>query len=379
MAVHALRLAGRHLPERQVFGEPASGQVLGRAGQQREQRPAGRIGPPRAAIEPRGHRRRARRRVRAGRCTAAATGRARPSRRSARRRGRCRIRRAISRHSRPSPGAENSCTDSSSLCLRRRVRREQVRARAARALPPAPSSAHGVDRPHQADQRIGVARSSAATVTSDACRAGEQRSDDIGLEWVADGHVQQNERLPRATRSLTATARAAVASTCGPRRKASLRVSACTRLLEVGQIGPRRAECSQTSNPTPACETSPRVRATARGKSRRRRDWLEVPQIVGLLEGRASGHASTLEWRRDRRSLTRQRHGRELGDQLVEPVSADAEGRASRRARPRASSSAAPREAATIVSSGSTEKCWKETRGRPGVGPRRRRSISLLS
>ena len=108
----ALRCVSRGTcAEREVLGEARADRRLDRAAEDGEERAARRVRPARAAIEPGVDRRRARTRARAGRGTRAATRRntaissnGTPARASSR------IRRAISTHSRPSPGAEKSRT-----------------------------------------------------------------------------------------------------------------------------------------------------------------------------------------------------------------------------------------------------------------------------
>ena len=86
-----------------------------RAREQRQKRAAGRMRPSGAAIEPRRHSRAAQRMLEQTEIAVRLIGRGSPSRRTARLDApRCRMRRAISTDSRPSPGAENTLSEPSS-------------------------------------------------------------------------------------------------------------------------------------------------------------------------------------------------------------------------------------------------------------------------
>ena len=192
-------VSGRHLAERQVFGEPASGQVLGRARQQRKQRPPGGIGPAGAAIEPR----------RDPGSRAGMFEEPDVLLRRSHEHGHLVEAHAVGGACEDSPRdlqalpAFAGCGEQLHRCvplgLRRRIRREQV--------PPEPRQRRGgpivgdgLDGQSQRDKRVVRLVILGRQRHERRRRSGDQRGDDVGLERVGDGDVQQHERLAPSRR-----------------------------------------------------------------------------------------------------------------------------------------------------------------------------------
>ena len=248
---------------------------------------------PRPALEVGRHAPRARARARAGRDSARGRGPGSPSRRTARRGAlRAGSRRAISTHSRPSPGAEKNSNEPSLA----RCGGETSENRCAWMLSRSPPAAGGASSDHGPG-----GRPDAACVVvlrrrrgqHGVCR-GRKRPAERRFGRRAEVEVEQDQRVRQRTFGRHALARdLEQPRPIGHRGVAELLLGLVDEVRQIDVGRPCRAALRTSAEPRSASRSSPNVRASARGKPGARATSREAPTADRAASASKAARAAT--------------------------------------------------------------------------------------